>query len=80
MGKKPLKLKNGQDVVRHILSHPSLKDSRWNGDHLTADGPTGRITACNSRYEYPKHLRRKIIAQLTIIGLGIAAILWIVII
>lgn len=66
-----LKIESGEDVCRHIENHKLSKNMHWAGDHLTADGPDGRITASRSRYEYPPWLRKKIVRQLIAIGLGV---------
>lgn len=71
MSRKIESIQSGQDVCNWIQKHPETKNIRWAGDHLTAEGPEGRITSANSRYEFPPYLRKKIICQLIAIGLGV---------
>ena len=54
--------------MRHVLNHPDLQARLMGRRSRHGDGPDGRITACNSDWEYPPYLRRKIILQLTAIG------------
>jgi len=49
---------------------------RCEGDHFTFEGPDGRMTATNSKWEYPGWLRKKVVRQLIAIGLGVLAVLW----
>ena len=67
-------LPTGHDYCCHIKKHPATKRFRYSGDHLTADGPDGRITVADDRRELAPWLRKKIWLELVAIGLGIMLI------
>lgn len=76
MGRKPPNPKNGAETIRYAEHHPDLRSMRCEGDHFTFEGPDGRMTATNSKWEYPGWLRKKVVRQLIAIGLGVLAVLW----
>lgn len=62
---------SGSDFIRELHDHPAIIKAHWAGDHLTVWGPGGRYTLVNSRWEYPRYLRCKIVKTLLALGLAL---------